>query len=171
MNEKMRVKEVGRSLVLFSLKNLHLVSSAYFFLDFCQNTFILKYCNHGLRGDYNSQMSSRGHKDRNQGQGQSFPGQTLLRPRTGMLEAKDTGVSVPPPKKNVVKFFFQAISKKKGQIFFQAISKRGKQEKFSQNFFEVSVVFQQNFNDSKNSVVLEPRTGQFSIFKALRPWT
>ena len=40
------------------------------------------------------------------GQGQPFRGQTLSRPRTGMLEtkAKDTGVSV-LPKKGLQKFF------------------------------------------------------------------
>ena len=44
-----------------------------------------------------------------QGQGQPFRGQTLPRPRTGMLEAKDTGASV-LQKKKVFKIFFQAIS-------------------------------------------------------------
>ena len=44
------------------------------------------------------------------GQGQSFRGQNLSRPRTGMLEAKakDTGASV--LQKKVFKNFFQAIS-------------------------------------------------------------
>ena len=41
-------------------------------------------------------------------------------------------------------------------------SKWGKQKRCSQIFREVSVVFQQNFNCSKNRAVLEPRTGQFS---------
>ena len=41
-------------------------------------------------------------------------------------------------------------------------SKRGKQKRCSQIFCEVSGVFQRNFNCSKNSAVLEPRTGQFS---------
>ena len=41
------------------------------------------------------------------GQGQPFRGQTLTRPRTGMLEAKDTGASV---LKKGPKNFFQAIS-------------------------------------------------------------
>ena len=44
-------------------------------------------------------------------------------------------------------------------------SKWGKQRRCSQIFREVSVVFQRNFNCSKNSAVLEPRTGQF-----LRTW-
>ena len=38
----------------------------------------------------------------------------------------------------------------------------GKQKRYLQIFREVSSVFQQNFNGSKNSAVLEPRTGQFS---------
>ena len=63
-------------------------------------------------------MWSRGHKARGQdqgqghqkfqGQGQPFRGKTFLRPRTGMLEAKDTGASV--LQKKVFKIFFQAIS-------------------------------------------------------------
>ena len=39
------------------------------------------------------------------GQGQSFRGQTLSRPRTGMLEAKDTGASVLQTKKGLQNFF------------------------------------------------------------------
>ena len=41
-------------------------------------------------------------------------------------------------------------------------SKWGKQKRSSQILREVSGVFQRNFNCSKNSAVLEPRTGQFS---------
>ena len=41
-------------------------------------------------------------------------------------------------------------------------SKWGKQKRCSQIFREFSGVFQRNFNCSKNSGVLEPRTGQFS---------
>ena len=59
------------------------------------------------------------------------------KPRT-----KDIGASVLKRKKRSSKFF-QAISKKQGlQIFFSGD--------------------QQNFNNSKNTAVLEPRTGQFS---------
>ena len=90
--------------------------------------------------------------------------QECSRPR---LKTKDTGASVLQKTKKVFKFFFLAISKKKSKkkIFkklFQAISKRGKQKRSSKIFREVSDFFQQNFNDSKNSAVLEPRTGQFS---------
>ena len=61
------------------------------------------------------QRWSRGHKAR--GQGQPFRGQTLSRPRTGMLEAKakDQGHKrkCSPKKKKVFAKIFQAISKKK----------------------------------------------------------
>ena len=46
-------------------------------------------------------------KIRGQGQGQPFRGQNFSRPRTGMLEAKDTGASVLQKKKRLK---FQAIS-------------------------------------------------------------
>ena len=50
-------------------------------------------------------------KIRGQGQGQPFRGQTLSRPRTGMLEAKDQGHSRKcSRKKKVFKKVFQAIS-------------------------------------------------------------
>ena len=84
-----------------------------------------------------------------QGQGQPFRGQTLSRPRTGMLEAKakDQGhkaqVLSKKKKKKVFTKIFQAISTKK---------------RFPKNFSTAP----QNFNFPKNSAVLEPRTGQFS---------
>ena len=68
-------------------------------------------------------------KIRGQGQGQPFRGQTLSRPRTGMLEAKakDQGhkaqvLSKKKKKKKVFTKIFQAISKKKkrsSQKFFK----------------------------------------------------
>ena len=87
-------------------------------------------------------------KVRGQGQGQPFRGQTLSRPRTGMLEAKakDQGHKrkcSPKKKKKVFTKIFQAISTKK---------------RFPKNFSSAP----QNFNNSKNSAVLEPRTDQFS---------
>ena len=83
------------------------------------------------------------------GQGQPFRGQTLSRPRTGMLEAKakDQGrkaqVLSKKKKKKVFTKIFQAISTKK---------------RFPKNFSSTP----QNFNIPENSAVLEPRTGQFS---------
>ena len=83
-----------------------------------------------------------------QGQGQPFRGQTLSRPRTGMLEAKakDQGhkaqVLSKKKKKKVFTKIFQAISTKK-------------------RFPKIFSTAPQNFNFPKNSAVLEPRTGQF----------
>ena len=106
-------------------------------------------------------------KIRHQGQGQPFRGQTLSRPRTGMLEAKakDQGhkaqVLSKKKKKKVFTKIFQAISKKKKKkkkVFtkiFQAISTK---KRFPKNFSTAP----QNFNFPKISAVLEPRTGQFS---------
>ena len=50
--------------------------------------------------------------------------------------------------------------------FFLAISNCGKQKRFLQIFREFSDVFQQDFNGTKNSAVLVPRTGP--IFEDLR---
>ena len=99
-----------------------------------------------------------------QGQGQPFRGQTLSRPRTGMLEAKakDQGhkaqVLSKKKKKRSSQKFFRRSPKKKKKVFtkiFQAISTK---KRFPKNFSTAP----QNFNFPKNSAVLEPRTGQFS---------
>ena len=89
-------------------------------------------------------------KIRGQGQGQPFRGQTLSRPRTGMLEAKakDQGhkaqvLSKKKKKKKVFTKIFQAVFTKK---------------RFPKNFSSAP----QNFIIPKNRAVLEPRTGQFS---------
>ena len=78
---------------------------------------------------------------RGQGQGQPFRGQTLLRPRTGMLEAKDQGHKrkcSQKQKKTFTKIFLVITTKKR----------------FSNNFSGAP----QNFYKSKNIAVLEPRT-------------
>ena len=103
-----------------------------------------------------------------QGQGQPFRGQTLSRPRTGMLEAKakDQGhkrqvLSKKKKKRSSQKFFRRSPKKKKKKkkkVFtkiFQAISTK---KRFLKNFSSAP----KNFNNSKNTAVLEPRTGQFS---------
>ena len=100
----------------------------------------------------------QGHKKiRGQGQGQPFRGQTLSRPRTGTLEAKDQGHKrkCSPKKKkkkrSSQKFFRRSLKKKK--VFtkiFQAISTK---KRFPKNFSSAP----QNFNNSKNSAVLKPR--------------
>ena len=105
-------------------------------------------------------------KIRGQGQVQPFRGQTLSRPRTGMLEAKakDQGhkrkcSQKKKEKKEDFTKIFQAISKKKKKkVFtkiFQAISTK---KRFPKNFSSAP----QNFNNAKNTAVLKPRTGQFS---------
>ena len=57
---------------------------------------------------------------------------------------------------------FQLGRRRTPSPWLRLCSKRGKQKKCTQIFWEVSGVFQWNFNCSKNSAVLEPRTGQFS---------
>ena len=100
------------------------------------------------------------------GQGQ---GQTLSRPRP---RTKDTGASVLQKKEGFQKNF-QAVSKKGLEKFFSGEKRLQKfffrrfpleenKKRSSQIFCEVSGAFQQNFNGSKNSAVLEPRTAQFS---------
>ena len=76
-------------------------------------------------------------KIRSQGQGQPFQGQTLSKPRAGMLEAKakDTSASALQKKKGLQKIF-QAISKKK-KIFTKillAISPPKKSKGLYKNF-------------------------------------
>ena len=112
------------------------------------------------------QRWSRGHKAR-QRQGQHFRGQTHSRPRTGMLEgkAKDQGhrrKCSPKKKKRSPKVFSGDLQKKSLQNNFSGEFLRGLQKMSSQNFREVSCVFQRTFKGSKNSAVLEPRTGQSS---------
>ena len=93
------------------------------------------------------------------GQGQPFRGQTLSRPRTGMIEtkAKDQGHKRKcfPKKKSSQKFFRRSQKKKGFRKIFQAISTK---KRFPKNFSSAP----QNLNNSKNTAVLEPRTGQFS---------
>ena len=67
-----------------------------------------------------------------------------------------------PEKKGLQKFFPVICKKKVFKNFFQAISNWENPKRSSQIFREVSGVFQQNFNGSKNSGVLELNTGQFS---------
>ena len=103
-------------------------------------------------------------KIRGQGQGQPFRGQTLSRPRTGMLEAKakDQGhkaqvLSKKKKKKGLHKNFSGDLQKKKKKKkgLHQAISTK-------KRFPKIFSTAPQNFNFPKNSAVLEPRTGQFS---------
>ena len=89
-------------------------------------------------------------KFRGQGQGQPFRGQTLSRPRTGMLEAKakDQGHKrkCSPKKKKKKKVFtkiFQAISKKKKKKkgLHKNFSSDLHENTFSKKFFKRSTKF------------------------------
>ena len=104
-----------------------------------------------------SQRWSRGHKARGQSQGQGHkknprPKPRTAFPRTDTLEAKDRNARGQGPRTQA-----QVLSEKK-KVFtkiFQAISTK---KRFPKNFSTAP----QNFNNSKNSAVLKPRTGQFS---------
>ena len=84
-------------------------------------------------------------KDRNargQGQGQPFRGQTLSRPRTGMLEAKDQGHKRKcSPKKKVFAKIFQAISKNKKKGLHKHFSSDLHKKTFFKKFFKRSAEF------------------------------
>ena len=87
-------------------------------------------------------------KIRGQGQGQPFRGQTLSRPRTGMLEAKakDTSASaLQKIKKKVFTKIFQAISKKKKKkkkgLHKKNVSSDLHKKTFSKKFFKRSAKF------------------------------
>ena len=113
-----------------------------------------------------------------QGQGQPFRGQTLSRPRTGMLEAKakDQGhkaqVLSKKKKKKVFTKIFQAISKKKKK-------KKKKKKRSSQKFFKRSPrknAFQKIFQPlhkilTFQKIVLSSSRGQanFRGLEASRP--
>ena len=113
------------------------------------------------------QRWSRGHKTRGQGQGHKKnprPRPRTAFPRTDTLEAKDRNargqdqgprtqaqvLSNKKKKKGLHKNFLGDLKKKKGlhKNFFGRFKKKKGLHK--------------NFNNSKNSAVFEPRTGQFS---------
>ena len=70
-------------------------------------------------------QGQRHKKIRGQGQGQPFRGQTLSRPRTGMLEAKDQGHKreCSPKKRSSQKFFKRSPQKNVFKKIFQALHK------------------------------------------------
>ena len=117
------------------------------------------------------QRWSRRHKARGQGQSLGHKKHPRPRPRTAFprtdtLEAKDrnargrgarTQAQVLSKKKGLHKSFSGDLKRKK-KVFtkiFQAISTK---KRFPNNFSSSP----QNFNNSKNTAVHEPRTGQFS---------
>ena len=78
-------------------------------------------------------------KIRGQGQGQPYRGQTLSRPRTGMLEAKakDQGHKRKcSPKKMSSQKFFRRSPKKKKKRSSQKFSSDLRKKTFSKNFFK-----------------------------------
>ena len=101
-------------------------------------------------------------KIRGQGQGQPIRGQTLSRPRTGMLEAKakDQAQVLSRKKKGPHKNFLGDLQKKKEKkkVFTKSFQTISTKKRFPKIFSSAP----QTFNNSKNSAVLEPRTGQFS---------
>ena len=99
-----------------------------------------------IRGEVEDSRLEAKAKDTKKFRGQ---GQTLSRPRP---RTKDTGASV-LQKKGLQKFFFRRSSLEENK------------KRSSQSFREVSGVFQQNFNGSTNSAVLEQKT---AIFEDLR---
>ena len=110
-----------------------------------------------IQGHFQGQGQKKKIRGHGQGQGQPFRGQTLSRPRIGMLEAKDQGHKrkCSPKKKRSSQKVSGDLQKKVFTKTFQAISTK---KNFPNYFSSAS----QNFNNSKNSDVLEPRTGQFS---------
>ena len=113
---------------------------------------------------------TQGSRPRSRTQKNPRPRPRTALPRTDPLEVKNQGHRRKCSQKvGVFKSFFQAISNKRSsKFFFQAICKRGKQKTSSLIFRQVSGLFQQNFNGSKNSAVLGPRTGQFLRTEASR---
>ena len=127
------------------------------------------------------QRWSRGHKARGQGQGQGHkknprprPRPRTAFPRTDTLEAKDrnargqgqgprTQAQVLSKKKNKIKGLHKNFSSDPPQkkVFTKILQAISTKKRFPKNFSSIP----QNFNNLKNSAVLESRTGQF-----LRTW-
>ena len=118
---------------------------------------------------YHYQRWSRGHKARGLGQGHKKkprPRPRTAFPRTDTLEAKDRNARGQgqghkrkcSPKSQ--KFFkrSQKKKKKKKKVFTKIFLAVSTKKRFPKNFSSAS----QNFSNSKNTAVLEPRTGQFS---------
>ena len=85
-------------------------------------------------------------------------GEECSRPRPRTKDTSASALQKKKKKRSSEKFFRRSQKKKKKKVFtkiFQAISTK---KRFLKNFSSAP----QNFNNSKNSAVLEPRTGQFS---------
>ena len=111
-------------------------------------------------------------KIRSQGQGQPFRGQTLSRPRTGMLEAKDKDQGhkrkcSPYKKKSLHKNFsgdLQKIKKRSSQKFFKRSPQKNVFQKIFQALHKILTI---------QKIVLSSSRGQanFRGLEALRPRT
>ena len=86
----------------------------------CDVTFYFIICRDGVE---NTRLEAKDTK-KLRGQGQPFRGQTLSRPRTGMLKAKDTSASALQKKKrSSQKFFKRSPQINVFQKIFQALHK------------------------------------------------
>ena len=120
---------------------------SFFDLNECQNFSRLLALNATARGGVEDTRLEAKAKAKDtkkiRGQGQPFRGQTLSRPRTGMLEAKakDQGHKrkCSPKKKKVSTKIFQPISKKKG--LHKKFSSDLHKKTFSKKFFKRSTKF------------------------------
>ena len=102
---------------------------------------------------YIYQRWSRGHKARGQGKGhKKNPRPRTAFPRTDTLEAKDRNARGQGPRTQE-----QVLSKKK-KVFTKIFQVIATKKRFLKYFSSAP----QHFNNSKNSAVFEPRTGQFS---------
>ena len=111
---------------------------------------------------YHYQRWSRGHKARGQGHKKNPRPRTAF-PRTDTLEAKDRnarGQGQGHKRKCSPKSqkFFRRSQKKKKKVFTKIFLAVYTKKRFPKNFSSAS----QNFSNSKNTAVLEPRAGQFS---------
>ena len=118
-----------------------------------RHCFIVDLCCHIIQNA--NQRWSRGHKARGQGQGHkknprprprtAFRGQTLSRPRTGMLEAKDQGHKrkCSPKKKRSSQTFIRRSQKKKKKKkgLHKNFSSDLHKKTFSKKFFKRSAKF------------------------------
>ena len=103
---------------------------------------------------------SRGHKAQDQGH-KKYPRPKTALSRRDPFKGKDAGASVLKKNYKIFKNLFQAFNKKIFKSFFQVISKKQNQ-KISKKQIILQKNDLQNFKDSKNTDVLELRTGQFS---------
>ena len=90
------------------------------------NASKIKHYHSNQRWSRGHKARGQGHKKKIQGQGQPFRGQTLSRPKTGMLEAKNEGHKrkCSPNKKKVFKNFFRLSPEKNVfRTIFQALHK------------------------------------------------